>query len=259
MVRSEMIARVAFQQTIIDTWSSAVDRPAVIEGTARAHTGFAWFDIAVCHVILGHPIEAAEAFARAAAQMHASLASMSPPALATYAASLESAVLSGDRALASRLAANASEPELRPSLLGDRLAWAQALPALVADDDDRATSHARTASAVSANKAWYPGLGPALEAIVAAEEPSLTAAIERMLVKHARYARSKKSWCYNAGPCLLCVPAVVLLRLAARRGMTVSEPRGRRAVIPFTLVHSEQPTGTVTIEADFLPDALTDP
>jgi hypothetical protein len=177
-----------------------------------------------------------------------------------YASALESAVLSGDHALASRFAASAAEPEPRPSLVGDRLAWALALPALVRGDDSRAKPHADSASAVPEKKVWYPGLGEAIKALASGDEPGLTAALERVLAKHVDYARSKKSWCYNSGPCLLCVPATVLIRLAARRGMTVGEIGGRRATIPLALVHSVQPPGeTVEIEADFVPEGLTTP
>lgn len=258
MLRDELLARIAFQQRTIETWSSAADRPAQIETTARSHTGFAWFDIAMCRLLLGEAPAAGQAFARAAESTYSALEIAS--SLATYSAALEAAVLSGDRALASRFAAQAVEPEERPSLVGDRLAWALALPSLLSGDDGRARAHAEAASAVPERRAWYPGLGDAIGALAAGDSPGLTVALERVLGKHVRYARSKSSWCYNAAPCLLCVPAAVLLRLAGRRGLTIGALRGRRASVPLALVHSVQPYGeAVSIEADFVPAALTAP
>jgi hypothetical protein len=260
LMRAEFSARIAFQENIIRTWSPVGGRPTSIEATARTHTGGAWFDIAVCRLLLGEANAARDAFARASELMHSALEVMSPQSLATYCAALESAVLSGDRALADRIATNAVDPEPRPSLIGDRLEWALALPALVTEDDARASHHARRATTVPDKTAWYPGLGDAIAAVAAHDGPGLAQALDRVLRKHAAYARAKKSWCYNAGPCLLCVPAAVLLKLAARRQVHVDDLAGRRAKIPLALIHSSTtPAAKADINADFVPDPLISP
>jgi hypothetical protein len=253
--RAELIARIAFQEGVIRTWSSAKSRPASVEPTARSHSGFAWFDIAVCRLMLGEVSAAGEAFVRSAELMHSSLEVMAPPSQTTYTAALESAVLSEDGALASRLAADPVPTEPRPALVGDRLVWALALPALVRGDDDQVRIHVESKAAVAEKKAWYPGLGDALVALASGDQPRLTAALERILAKHLAYARAKSSWCYNSAPCLLCVPATVVARIAARRGIKLGEIQGRTAAIPLALVHS-QPGGIADIRADFLPVAL---
>jgi hypothetical protein len=259
-MRVELSARIAFQENILRTWSPPGGRPASIEATARTHSGGAWFDIAVCRLLLGEANAAREAFARASESMYSALEVMSPPSLATYCAALESAVLSDDEALAGRIAANPVDPGSRPSLIGDRLEWALALPALVTGDDARASDHARRATSAPDQKAWYPGLGGAIAAVAGRDGAGLAQALDRVLRKHAAYARAKKSWCYNAGPCLLCVPAAVLLRLAARRQMHLDEVHGRRAKIPLALVHSSTtPAATADINADFVPDTIISP
>jgi hypothetical protein len=254
-LRAELSARIAFQEGIIRTWSSSGSRPAAVEPTARSHSGFAWFDIAVCRLMLGEASAAGEAFARSAELMHSSLEVMTTPSLATYTAALEAAVLSGDRALESRLAADPVPSEPRPALVGDRLVWALSLPALVRGDDDRVRIQLESIPAPPEKKAWYPGLTDALGAVASRDRPRLTAALQQILAKHAAYARAKSSWCYNSGPCLLCIPAVVLARIADRRGLVLGEITGRTAAIPLALVHSK-PGGIVEIEADFLPAAL---
>jgi len=256
LVRAELTARIAFQEGVIRTWSSSGSRPASVEPTARSHSGFAWFDIAVCRVMLGEASAAGEAFARSAELMHSSLEVMTTPSLATYTAALEAVVLSGDRALESRLAANPVPSEPRPALVGDRLVWALALPALVRGDDDQVLVHLKSMPAPPEKKAWYSGLMDALAAVVSRDRTGLTAALERILAKHAAYARAKSSWCYNSGPCLLCVPATVLARIAHRRELVLGEIAGRTAAIPLALVHSK-PGGIADITADFLPAALT--
>jgi hypothetical protein len=259
-MRAEFSARIVFQENIIRTWSPVGGRPASIEATARTHSGGAWFDIAVCRLLLGDAKAARDAFARAAESMYSALEVMSPPSLATYCAALESAVLSGDRALADRIATNAVDPEPRPSLIGDRLEWALALPALVTGDDARASRHARRATSAPEKTTWYPGLGDAIAAVVAHDSPGLAQALDRVLRKHAAYARAKKSWCYNAGPCLLCVPATVVLKLAALRQLHVDDLAARRAKIPLALIHSSITPGAKSdINADFVPDPLISP
>ncbi len=255
-MRAELAARIAFQEGIVATWSSSANRPAAIEATARAHTGNAWFDVAVCRVLLGEGGPAAAAFAQAVGAYHSTREVVPVPSLATYSAALESAVLSGDTALAANIAADPVGPEPRPSLVEDRLAWALALPALVTGDGGAVKPHADAASAVPDNKAWYPGLGAAVGALASGDGGGLNAALERVLAKHVTYARGRKSWCYNAGPCLLCVPATVLVRLARTQGLAVGELAGRRATVPLAMVHAA-PGETVEIEADFVPELLT--
>jgi hypothetical protein len=168
---AEFSARIAFQENILRRWSPVGGRPTSIEATARTHSGGAWFDIAVCRLLLGDANSARDAFGRAAELMYSALEVMSPPSLATYCAALESAVLSGDRALADRIATNAVDPEPRPSLIGDRLEWALALPALVTGDDARASQHARRATTAPDKAAWYPGLGDAIVAVARQSRP----------------------------------------------------------------------------------------
>jgi hypothetical protein len=258
-MRAEFAARIAFQENTLRTWSPVGGRPASIEATARTHSGGAWFDIAVCRLLLGDANSAREAFGRASELMYSALEVMSPRSLATYCAALESAVLSGDRALADHIATNAVDPEPRPSLIGDRLEWALALPALVTGDDARALKQAGRGTSAPDKTAWYPGLGDAIAALATHDGPGLAHALDRVLGKHAAYARAKKSWCYNAGPCLLCVPAAVLLKLAARRQLHVDDLAGRRAKIPLALIHSTTPAAKVDINADFVPDPLISP
>lgn len=148
------------------------------------------------------------------------------------------------------------EPGPRPSLIGDRLAWAQALPALISGNNDLAEKYAEAALEVPEKKAWYPGLGDAIGAFVSDDGPMLSESLERVLAKHVRYARNKTSHCHNWGPCLICIPAAVLMRLAAWRGITLRELKGRRAEISFHLMIS-RPGERVKIQVDFLPDGLT--
>lgn len=254
----ELAARIAFQQRIINTWSSATNRPASIEATARSHTGSCWFDIAVCHLIDGDSSAAQNAFAQSASWGYSSLEVMSPKSLATYCGVLETAILARDHELATRLAKNPVGPEPRPSLIFDRLEWGLALPSLVTGDESRAMVYAKAASLVPDEKAWYPGIGQAIGALASNDKAGLTMALERVLAKHIRYAKAKKSWCYNSGPCLLCVPAAVLIILSAWRGTPVGEVKGSRATIPLALTHSA-PGKALDIEADFIAETLTRP
>lgn len=255
LLRAELTARIASNEATIAAWSNATNPSPFARRSALADTGFSWFDIATCRVLLGEGAAALEAFAHAAEWMHASLAVVSPPTLATYVAALESAVLSGDRALALRQAAEPVAPEPRPSLVRDRLAWGLALPALVTHDDDVVAAQVAAAREVPDAKAWYPGIGDALQAFVDGDADELRAALGRMLEKHVRYARSTRSHCFNWGPCLMCVPAAVLLRLARARGLGVDEVDGRRATIPFKLLFSTDPAETVSLDVDFLAPA----
>ena len=255
LVRAELAARIASNEATIATWSTATNPSPFARRSALADTGFSWFDIATCRVLLAEGPAALDAFAHAAERMHASLPVVSPPTLATYVAALESAVLSGDRALALRQAAEPVAPEPRPSLVRDRLAWGLALPALVAQDDDSVAAQVAAAREVPDAKAWYPGIGDALQAYVDGDAVELRAALERLLEKHVRYARSTKSHCFNWGPCLMCVPAAVLLRLATWRGLAVDDIDGRRSTIPFKLLFSTDPVETVALDVDFLAPA----
>ncbi len=261
-LHAELVARIASREGTIKMWSSATNRPPGFEVSARTDIGSCWFDIAVCQMLLGDASAARDAFARAAESMLSAVEVMSPPApytyspaLATYSAALESAVLSGDRAMAAHIAASVVDPSPRPSLTLDRLPWALALPFLVMGDDAKAKIQADAASAVSEQKAWYPGLGDAIGALASNNKTSLASALERVLAKHVRYAQAKKSWCYNSGPCLLCVPAAALIRIAGWRGMDVSEIKARRAIIPLSLSYSV-PINTLKIEVDFLAEVL---
>ena len=251
-VAAELAARIAFGEGTIATWADAAStRPRSIEATARTHTGGAWFDIGVCRLLLGDLPQAAGAFVASAGALRSALEVAPPSPLATQTAAIEAAVLAGDRALAADIARAHLEPEPTPSLVADRLAWARALPALVRGDDEEARTHAEEAAARAASKAWYPGIGDALAALLRGDGSGLATAFELVLAKHTRYARAKKSWCYNSGPCLVCVPASVLMRLAAWRGLVVRDVTNRRSRVPLALVHSN-PGAALDIEVDFL-------
>lgn len=247
----ELEARIAAQRNTIDTWTSA---RGAIEQRALANIGFAWFDIAVCTSLLGSPAEAKIAFLESSRWMFDSVGKAQNPPLATYVSALEAAVLSGDQKMTSDIAANPQPPEERPSLVDDRLAWALALPALILGDSELALTHADEARSVAAAKAWYPGLGESLRALVQRDGEALERGLKMILDKHRKYARSSRSWCYNWGPCLMCIPAIVITKLALGVGLQAHGVESQ-ARLGLTAMFTE-PRVKVEIEIDFIPKEL---
>lgn len=252
-VVDELRARITFYEEDIASWAEALKAAqAVSQSLARRRVGFAWFEIAACRVLLGEHQAAADGFAESARWQWWSLEGPPEASLATYSAALEAAVLSGDRMLMRSMAKRAPEPEGRASLVGDRRVWATALPALILGDRSRAADLASAFRSSAERDTWYPGLVDAIAALADDDARSLAEAVGLVLQKHRRYAQAKSSWCYNAGPCFLCVPATVLGRLAQLAGIAVPHLATRQVTVPLTTIFSGD-RRVVRIAVDLMP------
>lgn len=212
----------------------------------QTHVGGVHFQIAVCQLLLGEREPARQNFSIAAQTTYAALPIAPKPdpelwvrdALVHYNSALLCAILADDRPLAETYAKNPLEPGAHPrthSLVEDRFHWALALPALVLGHDVVAKQHAKQANAVPEKKAWYPGIGNAIDAIAARDPANLKIGLEQVLAQHTAYAKATRSAVFNSPSAWICVPAMALARVAHWRGLNVPEPGGRHARIPFII------------------------
>ena len=242
--------RIAWHQQQNDLWSSN-QRPELAT-LSRSHVAGGHFDIGVCRLLLGDVGAARTALDQAADGAAAAFEQATPRTHLLHEVALELTVLAGDADLARALAGETVDLEARPSLVLDRQAWALALPALVRGDDALAVEHASAAASAPPTKAWFPGLGQAIAAVASGDEIALHASLEQILAKHLRYARAKRSHLFNTTAALVCIPAAVLVRLAAVREMDIGDLRKARAAVPLIVHAGDHERLEVQVEADRL-------
>jgi hypothetical protein len=215
------------------------------------------------HVLLGELDSAKRSFAEAA-DLCEEAAFLPPADLNTFVAALEAATLAGDKPRADRIARRYAEVSWPGEFTADGRAYRMGIPMLIAGDIEGARALIDEARALDPRKAWYVGLGDLLHAVAGCDATGLAVSLETVLKDH--HARSiRRSQIWNSVRSFVCVPATVLVILAAWRGVALPADvpfRNARlkkllviALTEFDGLQLEK-GATFELEVDYIPASL---
>jgi hypothetical protein len=260
---AELRARLEDSERTREMWAPGEPRVPHMELTARSHYASNPLVSGLWHVLLGELDRAKRRFTEAA-DLCEEAAFLSPPDLNTFVAAVEAAILAGDRPRAHRIARRHAEANWGGTFTADLRAYNLGLPMLVAGAVEESRPLIGVARALDPKKAWYVGLGDLLHAVAEGNAGGLAVALDTVLKDHhARSVRRSQIW--NSVRSFICVPATVLLILAAWRGVEVPmDVTSRNATLKNLLVIGitefdgrplEKGT-TFELEVDYVPAAL---
>jgi hypothetical protein len=260
---AELRGRLEVSERTREMW--APDKPRVPDAELMATRHYASGPLlsGLWHVLLGELDSAKRCFAEAA-DLCEEAAFLPSPDLNTFVAALEAAILAGDKPRADRIARRYAEVTWPGEFTADGRAYRMGIPMLVAGDIEAARPLIDEARALNPRKAWYVGLGDLLHAVAQRDTAALTVALETVLKDHhAQSVRRSQIW--NSVRSFICVPATVLVILAAWRGVAlpadVPSRHGRLKnllVIALTEFDGRQleKGATFELEVDYIPASL---